>query len=190
MMAEEKKTMNPSEIIPEQQVPVLGEYDVVVCGAGPAGIGAAVASARGGARTLLIERLSHVGGVATGAGITKWADTQGGPVFDELVQRMEAVDAAKWFWDPANHLHKPGRVRFHAETLKAVALKMIKNAGIDVLFCTIAEGAWCPVPETVGGVFLANKGGRSLAKARTVIDASADGDIAASAGAEFLKGDP
>ena len=172
-----------------QAVPVAGEYDVVVCGGGPAGIGAAVAAGRSGARTLLIERLSHVGGMTTGALVMTWCDSQGGPVFDEFIERLEKLGAAERFFNPKSHLYKPGRVRCHDQTEKAVALRMIREAGAEVLFCTMAESAW--VDEgAVHGVFVVNKGGRSLIKARVVIDATADGDISASAGAEFLKGDP
>ena len=73
-------------VLPAQDVPVSGEVDVVVCGGGPAGIGAAVAAARGGARTLLVEWLSSLGGIATGAFIGAWMDSPGGLIFDELFQ--------------------------------------------------------------------------------------------------------
>jgi len=167
---------------------VSGECDVVVCGAGPAGIGAAVAAAREDARTLLVERLSHVGGVATGALIQSYMDTPGGPIFDELVEHLVAADAAQWNYDARQH-NEPGRVRFHSETLKPIALKMLREAGAEALFCTMAEGA-CMDGDRVRGVFVVNKGGRSIVKADAVVDCTADGDIAASAGAEFCQGDP
>ncbi|MEW6360163.1 MAG: FAD-dependent oxidoreductase [Planctomycetota bacterium] len=177
-----------SVIIPAQEIPVSGAYDVVVCGGGPAGIGAAVGAAREGARTLLIEALSSVGGMATGAFVGAWMDSPGGPVFDELLKRMTDIGAAKNHYDPVRH-HKPGRYTFHCETHKPVALRMVREAGADVLLCTVAEGAWVDGGR-VAGVFIANKGGRALVKAKTVIDCTADGDIAASAGAEFMQGDP
>ena len=51
-----------------KEVPVVGSYDVVVCGGGPAGLIAAIAAARGGARTALVERYGFLGGMATATG--------------------------------------------------------------------------------------------------------------------------
>lgn len=53
------------KIIQERNIPVVGNYDVVVCGGGPGGIMAALAAARGGAKTCLIERYGFLGGMAT-----------------------------------------------------------------------------------------------------------------------------
>ena len=53
------------QITQQRHIPVTGSYDVVVCGGGPAGWIAAVAAARGGARTALIEQFGFVGGMAT-----------------------------------------------------------------------------------------------------------------------------
>ena len=172
-----------------EHLPVLGEYDVIVCGGGPAGIGAAIAAGRGGARTLLIERLSYVGGIGTGTGINTWCDTQGGSIFDELEERIAGLGKARRHFDPKGHLYRKGRVSLHGETVKAVALRMMKEAGAEVIFGTTAAGARVENGH-IRGVIAANKGGLSLAKARVVIDATADADIAASAGAEFLIGDP
>ena len=174
--------------IPTQGVPVIDDYDVIICGAGPAGIGATIAAARSGARTLLIEYLAHVGGMATSANTISWCDTPGGPVFDELVERLKRVGAAEINYVPERY-HRPGRIRFHAETLKIAALDMILESGAKVSFCTIAESAWTNEGK-VSGVFIANKAGRSKIKASVVTDATGDGDIAASAGAQFHKGDP
>ncbi len=177
-----------STTMPSQQASLLGEYDVVVCGAGPAGIGAAIAAARGGARTLLVERLSYVGGLGTHTRIYCWCDTQGGPIFDELEERIGRLGKARRWFDAERHIYERGRVVLHGETLKAVALRMIREAGADLLFGTTVTGS--PMTDdTVVGVFAANKGGLSLIKAQVVIDATADADLAASAGAEFLKGD-
>jgi len=174
--------------IPTQDISVIGDYDVVVCGAGPAGIGATVDAARSGARTLLIEYLAHVGGMATSANTMSWCDTPGGPVFDELVERLKRIGAAEINYMPERY-HRPGRVRFHAETVKITALDMILESGAKILFCTVAESAWMNEGK-VSGVFISNKAGRSAIKASVVIDATGDGDIASSAGAQFHKGDP
>src|SRR5436189_5453787 len=57
---------------PARQLPLYGEYEVAVLGGGPAGIAAAVAAARAGRRTLLIERYGFLGGMGTAAGVTNF----------------------------------------------------------------------------------------------------------------------
>lgn len=180
---------NPETImLPAAGVPVVGEYDVVVCGAGPAGIGAAIAAGREGAKTLLIEALASVGGMATAVPLPSWMDAPGGPIFDELEARLGELGLANRYYDPRVHA-APGRVRLHSETVKALALRMIREAGTDVLFCTTTESAWLE-GGAVSGVLIVNKGGRQLVKAKCVIDCTADGDVAVTAGAEHMQGDP
>lgn len=163
-------------------------YDVLVCGGGPAGIGAAIAASRKGAKTLLVEYQFGLGGIAGGAFIHNFMDTPHGPIFKELLEELIKINAAERNYDPEIH-YKTGRFHFHAETFKALALKKLRDSGCDILLGTLAENAFME-DGTVKGIYAANKGGSFLIKARTVIDASADGDIAASAGAEFMKGDP
>ena len=168
---------------------VLGDFDVVVCGAGPAGIGAAVAAGRAGARTLLVEQLYHVGGLGTSTRVNTWCDTPGGPIFDELEARVGELGKANRRYNPNGHNCKLGRVTLGGETVKAVALRMVREAGVQVLFGTTAAEA-CVDDGIVRGVVVANKGGLGLVRAKVVIDCTADADVAASAGAAFLKGDP
>jgi len=125
--------------------------------------------------------------MATGARTKAFCDSPGGPVFDEMVERLMEIGAAEIIRNP-ERFREPGRIRFQPESVKAVALKMVREAGVDVLLGTVAEEA-CLSDDTVVGVYVANKG-RSLIASKTVIDATADGDVAASAGAKFLKGDP
>jgi len=171
------------------ELPSVGEYDVIVCGAGPAGLGAAIAAARGGAKVLLVERAFYVGGMSTATGINCWCDTPGGAIFDELEARVGKLGKASRRFDPQGYLWEKGRVTLHGETVKAVALKMVLEAGAEVLFGTVAARALVD-SGSVRSVVLANKGGLSLACLRVVIDCTADADVAASAGARFLKGDP
>lgn len=172
-------------MLESKTLPTFAECDVAVCGGGPAGIGAAVMAARGGARTLLIERLGHLGGNGAGAGVINWGDGTGAPVFDELVARLEQAGGAKTRRGPGSD----PRPTLDSEGVKAVALQLVAEAGAEVLFLTLSESAQME-GDAVRGVVIANKGGRGLVRAKVVIDATADGDIAASAGAAFLKGDP
>jgi len=163
-------------------------YDVIVCGAGPAGIGAAVAAARAGAKTLLIERLAHVGGMHTSAGVINWCDTPGGPIFDEIYEKMNALGAASYRMDH-DHFVAPGRANMDTELTKVVALEMIHEAGADVLFLAFVESAILEGNRVVG-INVVSKSGRTPLRARTIIDATADADVAAAAGAAFRLGDP
>ena len=86
---------------PARQLPMLGEYDVVVIGGGPAGLAAAASAARRGAHTLLVEAYGFLGGMGTAGGVTNFAGLYGrhqgemrqlvrGAV-DELLARLEAM---------------------------------------------------------------------------------------------------
>ncbi|HUS79621.1 MAG TPA: FAD-dependent oxidoreductase, partial [Armatimonadota bacterium] len=165
--------------------PVFGDYDVVVCGGGPAGIAAAVAAGNAGARTLLIERLGYVGGMAALMG--SFCDSHGGPVFDELARRLIELGAAHWSENPERY-RPPGRLGFKPDTLKAVAMELLVEAGVEVLLDSIAEA---PAMDggAVVGVLMGNKAGRMAVRAKVVVDCTADADLAAGAGARFLKGD-
>ncbi len=175
-------------LVAGQELPVMAQCDVLVCGGGPAGIAAAIASARQGASTWLVETLPHLGGTASGAGVGTACDTPGGPIFDELAQRLMEVGAARYRYDPQKH-RKPGRLRYLPDAFKLMLLKMVREAGAQMLLCTTCEGAWVQ-DGAVRGAIVANKGQRSLIKAGVVVDATGDGDVAASCGAEFMMGDP
>ncbi len=175
--------------LPARDVPVLDDVDVVVCGGGPAGLGATVAAARAGARTLLVEQLYSVGGMATATAVQTWCDSPSGAVFRELEERVTALGQATRRYDPQAHVWPEGRVRMGGETVKAVAMAMLREAGARVLLGSVAAAPHL-VDGRVAGVVLANKGGLSAALAPVVIDATADADLAHGAGARCLKGDP
>lgn len=162
---------------------------MIVCGGGPAGVAAAVAAARGGARTLLLEQLANVGGVSSNAHFCTCIDTPGGPIFDELEARMRALGHAHRTFRPERDLHKGGRVHFHGEMLKAVAMEMLLEAGAEARFGMFVFPARVEGGR-VTGVVATGKGGARLFRSGVVVDCTADGDVAASAGAPFLRGDP
>ncbi|MGD9494868.1 MAG: FAD-dependent oxidoreductase [Armatimonadota bacterium] len=175
-------------LMPAQDVPVAGEYDVVVCGAGPAGAAAAIAAGRRGRSVLLVDMQSQVGGLIASVGMGTFCDSPGGPIFDEMMARLLALGAASRRLDPERY-YPPGRHSCHAPTVSAILLEMLREAGVELLLLTLAEGAWLE-DGAVAGAIIVNKAGRSLARARVVIDCTADADIAASAGTPFRQGDP
>ncbi len=163
-------------------------YDVIVCGGGPAGFGAALAAGRSGARTLLIERLGYLGGMHTSAGVSTWCDSPGGPLLEEYIHRLEQLNGVHHNYDPAVHV-KPGRPTLNTELSKLVASSMLAEAGVTLLYLTFVHEAIVEDGQ-VKGVTVVNKTGMTHLYANVVIDATADADVAASAGTEFTIGDP
>ena len=170
---------------PERQIEVLDEVDVLVAGAGISGCAAAVASARTGARTMLLERGGVLGGVAT-AGLmsniaNEYMDNDSRLVihgiFKEVADRMAARGAASDKWA---HREVPGLV-IDSEQLKVVLIEMQQEAGVKVLTHTLAAR---PIMESdaVKGLFVESKLGRHAILARVVVDATGEVDIARQTG--------
>ncbi len=182
--------------------------DVLVVGGGPAGTAAAIAAARQGARTILLERHNHLGGLSTG-GLVIWIDRMtdwsGQLVIrgfaEELLSRLPkdamagppreawgSRDAATAAWWQARTAAFHGIVT-HSPTcdpewLKATSLEMLLEAGAHPIF-----HAWGAEPvmegETVRGAIFESKQGRRAILAHVTIDATGDGDLFARAGAGF-----
>ncbi len=162
-------------------VPVVAEVEVLVAGGGPAGVGAALAAARNGAKTMLIEHFNCLGGIATSGLMSHWTGASEGPIYEEILDRCLAQP---WPGEPAGH-----KLRQHIchEKLKLVLFDMLEEAGVifqlhtDVVDVIMEDGR-------ITGVITQSKSGREAILAKVVIDATGDGDAAARAGAEFAKG--
>ncbi len=174
-----------------RSIPVRGEHDVVVCGGGLGGTAAAIAAARSGARTLLIERNSFLGGVATAGmccSIFNCYYTGSEPrklgtggialeVADALAGAMGY--GCKW------HNHK-GHVIYDIERGKLVLQELAENAGAELLVQAWTAGAIVE-DGAVRGVIVESKSGREAIRAKVVVDATGDADMAASAGVPLRK---
>ncbi len=161
------------------EIPVNYEIDVIVAGGGPAGIGAALGAARGGAKVLLVEEMNCLGGIATSGMMSHWCGGTVSPITTEIMDRCKAMS-----WD--NEVEKTSWVINH-EILKLVLFDMLEEAGVKFLLHTRCAGVMKD-GNRVTGVILESKSGREAAAAKVVIDATGDGDVAARAGAEFAKG--
>ncbi|TCP49947.1 FAD dependent oxidoreductase [Tamaricihabitans halophyticus] len=165
----------------------LGDYDVIVAGAGVTGIVASVAAARAGATVLLVESSGILGGLITGGRLTKPTGVVQPGVYLDLIERAAAYGGA----DPnlrESHWGAYSGV-FDTEVMQRVIIETIEEAGVEVLLFAHVTAA-VRGGDRVRGVELHTKAGPQLATASTVIDASGDGDVAALAGVDFSYGRP
>jgi len=176
---------------PARQIPVTYEADVVVCGGGPGGFPAAIAAARHGAKTVLIERYGFLGGLAS-AGLVApilghTASDSDRPIVEgilrEMTERMHALGGAPT-WEET--LPTWG-ISFDAEALKIVLDEMCQEVGVEVLFHTqivdaIQEG------DKISAVVVENKSGRQAIAGRIFVDSTGDADIAHMVGATTTHG--
>jgi hypothetical protein len=182
---------------------VRDAVDVVVVGAGPAGIAAALASARNGARTMLVERFGYVGGNLT-AGLVGPCMTSFSldgttqlirGVFDELVTEMARTGEALHPSQvppssPYSGFIEYGHSRvtpFEPEALIRVATAKLREAGVTLLLHTSFLAPTLR-DDAVTGIVVANKSGIEVVPATVTVDCSADGDVAARAGAQVVVG--
>ena len=165
---------------PARTLPVMAETDVLVIGGGPGGLAAALASAREGAETVLVERYGCFGGVITQSmiGTIAWyrsnaCTVDAGGIGVEFEQRAKAMGASLsvFLYEVVD-----------TEIFKFIADQMVQEAGIiPVLHCmtvdVIMEG------DAIKGVVTESKSGRQAILAKRIIDATGDADIAYRAGA-------
>jgi hypothetical protein len=181
---------------PARRTPVLGEYDVVVLGGGPAGIAASVAAARRGLRTLLAEHYGFLGGMGTAAGVTNFCGLHANVhgeirrvvhgVANELLERIERLDGLN---EPHLVLGKTHAQAYDMSAYKCAADELLLSAGVEILFH--AHGVAAPMRDArnVDALVLETKSGRRAVRARLFIDCSGDGDLAHLAGARSELGD-
>lgn len=159
------------------------QCDVFVAGGGPGGFAAAIAAARNGADTLLVERYGFLGGMATmglvNPFMTYWAGEEQiiEGILQELVERLTALGA----------YGKGSRTAFDPEAYKHVCDMMAQEAGVRLLFHTMLTDASTSGAQ-ITSVEISNKSGKSLVEAKVYIDGTGDADLAYLAGARCEKG--
>jgi hypothetical protein len=169
--------------------------DVVVAGGGVAGFCAAIASARNGAETLLIERYGFLGGMFTGGNMIVLASIPAGGIGKEIVNKLMVQGYAKMCPDdPPNYpiMHYNAEfctmnVVYDPEIAKILLFRMAKEAGVKLLLHTLVTGTIVE-DDTIKGIIGENKSGKQVVEGDIIIDATADGDVAASSGTPFRKG--
>ena len=169
------------------------EYDVLVVGGGNAGCAAAIAAARHGARTMLVERYGFLGGTATAAMVGPWMTFHSGKqrivggIAQEIVERLVRMGGSP------GHVHDssdyvPTITPFDPEMHKALLFEMMQEAGVNLLLHAYFLRARMDGASVAGAIFATVAGEREYG-ARTTIDATADAYVAASAGVETQQGD-
>ena len=165
------------------QVPIINDTDVLVCGGGPAGIGAALRAAREGVSVTLVESQGCLGGIATAGMMSNWGGRSSSKVLKEIYD-LTYEKSKDIGWCKENEC---GLDAIYHDIQKIALEEMLLKEGVKLLYYTfvckaVVEG------DSVTGVIVENKSGRGFIKAKRIIDSTGDGDVAASAGVPYFKG--
>ena len=169
---------------PGRTVPIAEACDVIVCGAGPAGVAAALATARSGSRTCLLEVHGCLGGVWTAGAISWIIDARGKTgIMAEITGELEARGAKA---GPVGGRHS---FAYDVEEMKLLLEEKCTEAGVRIRLHTRVVGTG--KDETrLSHVVTESKSGRQAWEAKAFIDTTGDGDVASLAGCGYDVGHP
>ena len=163
----------------EKSVPVIGSYDVVVAGAGPAGICTAVAAARSGVNVALVERYGVLGGNLTAGYV--------GPILGMVGKGTMRDEVMDLLGVPDNDMIGETGVAHDMEKAKRVLAEFVARENIDVFLQTpIVDGILEDM--SLKGLVVMTKEGMRIIEGKVTVDATGDGDVAHFAGAPVEKG--
>lgn len=175
----------PSRMSSFRARPVDDSWEVIVVGGGPSGCAAAIAAAREGARTLLIEGTGMLGGMSTAGNMNNWCPFTDGKkvIYKGIAERIlnesrKGMRNAPVDWLPIN-----------TEQMKRVYDRMVLDSGAKVLFFSHLADVEMAGNGLVDHIIVANKYGLSRYRAKVYVDCTGDGDLAAWAGADYFYGD-
>jgi hypothetical protein len=175
---------------PKREIPVLAEVDVVVVGGGPAGIGAALSSARNGAKTILIEQFGCLGGLQTQGFNTSFSyvdpEIQGGILRDILDGLKKNGGLLKDRSKDTRLRRGMGGVFFDIECYKYILDGLMEEAGVKLLYHSFGVGA-IKEGNTMKGVFIECLEGKRAILGKVVIDSTGNADIAWKSGAPCMS---
>lgn len=166
-----------------KEIPVVLHADVIVCGGGPAGVAAAIASARAGARTVLLEGQGCLGGIWT-SGLLSWIIDAGNKpgIMREIIARLDSRGA---------RIPSKGEdFTYDPEEMKVLLEEMCLEATVTVMLHTHIVHAGADDARRLSMVITESKSGRQAWSANLFIDTTGDGDLAARAGCRFELGRP
>lgn len=153
--------------------------DVFIAGGGPAGVCAAYTAAKNGANVIIAEQLGDLGGMSTSGLMSHWTGDCGSVLYHEILRRSAELNGGKYHGKITNTIDP--------ENLKYLYLKMLDEVGVKIMLYTFVEDVIIS-GDNILGASVINKSGRTKIYAKTVIDATGDGDLAAMSGVEFILG--
>ncbi len=162
-----------------RQLPLDTDADVIVCGAGPAGIAAALSAARAGAKTRLFEVHGCLGGVWTAGLLTYIFDFDKPGLTREIIRILDSRDARR--------SENPSRFVYEPEEMKILLEELCLEAGVQVQLFTRVTAAYRE-GKRLNTIVTESKAGRQAWRAPVFIDATGDGDLGALAGCEWEIG--
>ncbi|MBO5453294.1 MAG: FAD-dependent oxidoreductase [Clostridia bacterium] len=159
----------------------MKEYDVIVCGGGPAGVCGAIASARAGAKTLLIEKKGCLGGIWT-SGLLSWfldIKEKSGIICEIMEELTKRGEGRRREYGPC--------FSANPEAVKLLLEEMCLNSGVEILLDTVVSDSFVENGE-IKCIETVSKSGKETFEAKYFIDATGDGDLSYLSGCSYEIG--